>query len=173
MSTTIIVVFALFFVLRLSTLFISIKNEKRLKQSGAQEYGKLNSAILAILHFIFYVSAFSEGYIDDVQFSRVTIFGIILYLFSMAALFYVIRQLSPIWTVKLIIAKDHQINKSSLFKYIRHPNYFLNIIPELIGLALVMESYISLLVISPAYLVSLTVRIVQEEKIMRSNFLEY
>lgn len=56
MSTTIILVFAVFFVLRLSTLFISVKNEKRLKHSGAQEYGKLNSAILAILHFIFYVS---------------------------------------------------------------------------------------------------------------------
>ena len=173
MSTSIVIVFIVFCCVRLFSLFISLKNEKRLKQAGAQEYGKLNSIILAILHVLFYFCAFAEGYANRVQFDQVTIIGIITYVLSIVALFYVIQKLSQIWTVKLIIAKDHPLNKGFIFRYIRHPNYFLNIIPELIGLALVVKSYIVLLILFPVYLVSLAIRIIQEEKLMRSKFSYY
>jgi isoprenylcysteine carboxyl methyltransferase (ICMT) family protein YpbQ len=173
MSTAIVVAFFVFFCVRLSSLFISIKNERRLKQAGAQEYGNLNTTILAVLHVVFYLGAFAEGYVNRVQFDQKTVIGIGIYVFSLVMLFYVIRQLSPIWTVKLIIAKDHPLNKSFIFRSIRHPNYLLNIIPELIGLALVMKSYVVLLTVFPVYLVSLGVRIVQEEKQMRSRFEDY
>jgi isoprenylcysteine carboxyl methyltransferase (ICMT) family protein YpbQ len=173
MSTAIAIVFVIFFCVRLLTLFISIKNEKRLKQASAQEYGQLNSIVLAILHIVFYLSAFTEGYINCVQFDQITILGIVIYVLSMIAIFYVIYQLSPIWTVKLILAKNHPLNKGFLFRYTRHPNYFLNILPELIGLAVVMKSYIVFLILFPIYLVSLGVRIIQEEKLMRSKFLDY
>lgn len=161
MSTIIIIAFMIFFCLRLITLFISTRNEKMLKQAKAQEYGRLNSITLAILHIVFYFSAFAEGYLNRVQFDQITFIGIIIYMLSMAALFYVIYQLSPIWTMKLIIAENHPLNKSFIFRYIRHPNYF-NIIPELIGLALAMKAYIVLATLFPVYLVSLTVRIIQE-----------
>ena len=173
MSTSIIILFILFFGLRLSTLVISIKNEKRLKQAGAREYGAVNSHVLALLHVVFYFSSLAEGYLDQVQFDRITIIGILLYVLSMVALFYVIQQLSPIWTVKLIIAKDHTLNQGALFRYIRHPNYFLNVIPELLGLVLMMKSYFVLATLFPVYLISLAVRIVQEEKLMKSKFADY
>src|SRR5437870_13907816 len=35
---------------------------------------------------------------------------------------------------KLLIASDHTLNQSGLFRWVRHPNYFLNILPELVGL---------------------------------------
>ena len=173
MSKAVLIVFAVFVCVRLFTLFISIKNEKRLKQAGAQEYGRLNTLILTILHILFYASAFTEGYANRVQFNRVTSIGIIIYALSMLALFYVIQQLPRIWTVKLIIANDHSINRGFIFRRIRHPNYFLNIIPELIGVALVMKSYGVLLILFPAYLLSLGVRIRQEESVMRSTFSDY
>ena len=173
MSTAIVIAFIIFFGLRLWTLAISIKNEKRLKQAGGQEHGQLNSLMLAILHIVFYVSAFVEGYINQVQFDWITILGLLIYGLSMAALFHVIQQLSSLWTVKLIIAKEHRLHKGFLFKYVRHPNYFLNIIPELIGLVLVMKSYLVLAILFPIYLVPLTVRIIQEERLMRATFSDY
>ena len=173
MSITIIIAFIIFFCLRLFTLSISIKNEKRLKQGGAQEYGRTNSLVLAGLHVLFYLGALGEGISKHVQFDRVTLIGLIIYLLATAVLFYVIQQLSPIWTVKLIIAPGHQLNQSPLFRYVRHPNYFLNIIPELIGLALIMKAYWVLTLLFPIYLISLGVRIVQEERLMRATFPEY
>ena len=173
MSTIIIILFIAFFCVRLLTLAVSIKNEKRLKQAGAREYGQLNSRILAVLHVLFYLGALAEGYWRDVQFDAISSLGVAIYIPAMAALFYVIYQLRPLWTVKLILAPDHVLNKSWLFKYIRHPNYFLNIIPELVGLALMMKSWTVFLLVFPLYLISLGVRIFQEEKLMRAEFSDY
>jgi len=173
MATSIAILFVIFFCVRLYTLIISIRNEKILKQQGAREYGKANSLILALLHVLFYVGAFTEGYMKQVQFDQVTVIGLAIYVLAIAALFYVIKQLSPIWTVKLIIGDKHPLNNGFIFKTIRHPNYFLNIIPELIGLALVMKAYVVLTALFPVYLVSLAVRIVQEEKVMRARFSGY
>ena len=77
------------------------------------------------------------------------------------------------WTTKVIIAEDHQLNTSFLFKYIRHPNYYLNLIPELIELALICESFYVFIVVFPLYCITLIVRIRIEEKAMKSRFINY
>ncbi|WP_317932961.1 isoprenylcysteine carboxylmethyltransferase family protein [Halioxenophilus sp. WMMB6] len=173
MSKLSLALFIVFATLRLITLAISVKNERQLRQSGAEEYDPLNTKILAALHALFYLAALAEGWLKGVQFDGVALTGAIIYLLAMAVLFYIIRVLSPIWTVKLYIAKGHTLNKSWLFSHVRHPNYFLNIIPELIGLALVLKAYWVLLTIFPLYLISLALRIVREEKIMRATFSDY
>jgi len=173
MSPILILLFISFFLVRLSTLFISMRNERRLKADGGIEYGALNSRILAVLHVGFYLSAFAEAYINAVQIDLMGLVGIAIYLFSIAALFYVIHELSPIWTVKLIIGREHSLNNSLLFRYFRHPNYFLNVVPELIGLALMCKADYTLLILFPVYLLSLVVRILQEERIMRTRFKGY
>lgn len=173
MNQTLIILYVSFFFVRLSTLFISIRNERRLKADGGVEYGRFNSSILAILHIGFYLAAFGEGYDKAVQIDQETMIGIAVYLFSILALFYIIYELSPVWTVKLIIASEHNLNKSLLFRYLRHPNYFLNVIPELVGLAVMLKAYNTLLILFPIYLGSLAVRIIQEEQIMRAKFSDY
>lgn len=173
MSIAIGILFLLFFCLRLLTLAISIANEKRLKQAGAREYGRLNSRILAVLHVLFYLGALAEGYLRGAGFDSITGLGLALYIPAMSVLFYVIHALGPLWTVKLILAENHALNQSPLFKRIRHPNYFLNIIPELIGLALVMKAPVVFAVIFPLYLISLGVRILREEQLMRARFADY
>src|SRR5262249_62436732 len=52
-------------------------------------------------------------------------------------------------------------------------NYFLNIIPELVGLALIMGAWIILVIGLPLYLLVLRKRIVQEEQVMREHFPHY
>jgi isoprenylcysteine carboxyl methyltransferase (ICMT) family protein YpbQ len=91
----------------------------------------------------------------------------------MVILWLVIFNLKDVWTVKLFIAKEHTLNNSLLFKYFRHPNYFLNIIPELIAIALICQAWYTLLIGLPLYLIPLTIRIVQEEKVMKTHFSDY
>jgi len=54
------VIFFAFLAIRLATLRISIRNEKRLIQQGAVQYGKKNSLLLSVAHIAFYASASSK-----------------------------------------------------------------------------------------------------------------
>jgi isoprenylcysteine carboxyl methyltransferase (ICMT) family protein YpbQ len=176
MTTITLSIFFTFLTLRLITIFISAANEKRIKQQGAVEYGKTNSLALLIAHFAFYFACVFEGSDRGAFFYDSTAYlGLGVYVFAILVLYYVIYSIRHVWTVKLIIAPQelHTINKSPLFKFVRHPNYYLNIIPELIGLALFFHAWITLVVGIILYLIPLVIRIRQEEAIMKEKFTDY
>jgi isoprenylcysteine carboxyl methyltransferase (ICMT) family protein YpbQ len=167
--------YTLFFV-RLITIFISARNEKKLKGLGAIEYGKPNSTLLVLFHFAYYAACLTEGYTHGAFYTdNITTYGLIIYTAAIAVLYYVIYAIRHVWTVKLIIAPKqyHTINTNALFKLARHPNYFLNIIPELIGVALIFHAWFTLFIGLPIYLIPLIIRIRQEEKVMKEHFEQY
>ncbi|ATA88414.1 hypothetical protein CGC58_00890 [Capnocytophaga stomatis] len=164
----VIIIFVCFFVLRLVSLGISIKNEKRIKEMGGIQYGKFNSMLLTFAHVSFYFLCLFEA-IRNEHFSLdfTSKIGVALLVFAYLMLFYVIYQLKEIWTLKIYILPNHKINKSFLFKWVKHPNYFLNILPELVGIALLCKAYTTLCVMLPIYAVVLAIRIRQEEAAMK------
>ncbi|KXB76538.1 isoprenylcysteine carboxyl methyltransferase family protein [Prevotella amnii] len=162
-----IIIFASFFVLRLFSLAFSIRNEKRLIKCGATQYGKRNSLLLTLAHIAYYFGALYEGYTSNMEFDRTSVIGVAVMAFAYIMLFYVIYKLSDVWTVKLYIVPNHRIDRSFLFRTVRHPNYFLNIIPELVGVALLCHAWTTLCVGLPLYGYLLIVRIRQEERAMR------
>jgi isoprenylcysteine carboxyl methyltransferase (ICMT) family protein YpbQ len=173
MHPILITLFIVAMLLRLGSLAVSIRHEKALKAHGAIEYGRRTSRLLAAAHALFYGGALVEGLWRSTQPTLWTTVGILLYVMSGIALLLVWRELNRLWTVKLIIASDHILNQSALFRWVRHPNYFLNIIPELIGLALIMGAWMVLVIGLPIYLMVLRVRIVQEEQVMKQHFPHY
>jgi isoprenylcysteine carboxyl methyltransferase (ICMT) family protein YpbQ len=160
-------------VLRLGSLAVSMRHEKALKAHGAIEYGRSTSQLLAAAHALFYGGAFVEGLWRSTQPTPWTTVGLLLYGLSIIALLLVWRELKHLWTVKLLIASDHRLNQSALFRWVRHPNYFLNILPELVGLALIMGAWLVLVLGLPLYLLVLRQRIVQEEQVMKAHFPHY
>lgn len=160
-------IFAFFFALRLATLAISIRNEKRLLRQGAVQYGRRNSALLTLAHVAYYGLALYEAYARGVCFDGVSAWGVGVMAFAYAMLFYVVYKIRDVWTVKLYIAPNHRIERSFLFRTVRHPNYYLNIIPELIGLALLCHAWGTLAAGLPLYLCILAVRIRREEQVMK------
>ncbi len=160
-------------VLRVAALLVSIRNEKRMKAAGAAEYGAGTSTALALAHIAFYLASIAEGFWRSAPVSAVTFAGLILYGLAMCALIWVMVTLGRFWTVKIIIAKDHDLVTNRLFRLIRHPNYYLNMVPELIGFALALQSYATLFLGLPVYLAILLRRIRQEEKAMREAFQAY
>jgi isoprenylcysteine carboxyl methyltransferase (ICMT) family protein YpbQ len=161
------------FAWRITTVVISARHEKALKLSGGKEYGDSTSLLLAGFHVLFYVSAVVEGLGRDDMADTVSYVGLVMYAVSAVALISVIRSLGPLWTIKLIIAPGHHVVRSGLFRFIRHPNYFVSIIPELVGLALATNAYWTLCIGLPLYAIPLTMRIRQEENVMKSNVLGY
>lgn len=147
MSQLVGVIFFTFFTLRLFSPVISSRNERKLRKVGAVEFGKKNSAVLIAGHVLYYFACIVEGFNKGAFFADALAYaGLAIYVFSIIILYYVIYSLRPIWTVKLIVAPKeyHTINASFLFRFVRHPNYYLNIIPELIGTALVFHAWYSL-----------------------------
>jgi isoprenylcysteine carboxyl methyltransferase (ICMT) family protein YpbQ len=170
--------------LRLTTLVISIRHERALKADGAVEIGAGNSTFLALTHIAYYVAAIVEGSWRGVAatgvaangavvYDAVTWVGLALYAFGMVMLLVVIRILGRFWTVKLLIARDHELVTHPLFRRVRHPNYFLNILPELAGFALALHAWWTLIIGLILYAVPLAIRIRQEEKAMAAKFERY
>ncbi|MHC6199160.1 isoprenylcysteine carboxyl methyltransferase family protein [Elizabethkingia miricola] len=166
----ILFVFLFFFIFRIISLIFSILNEKRIKKNGAIEVGRTNSILLTIVHLLYYMSCLYEAYFNRVKFDSISIVGVFILFFAYSILFYVIYELKDVWTVKIFILPEHKVNRSFLFRMVRHPNYFLNIIPELIGLGFLCHSWKTMTIGLPIYLIVLFIRISQEEKAMKNLY---
>ncbi len=167
-------VLVLFFVIgvaiRVSSVLVSRRHETVLRRTGAVEHGALNTKLLALAHGLFYVACLGEGIARHAQFDKVSLVGLVIYACAIGMLVWIVQLLGPLWTVKIMIAKKHVLNRHWLFRSVRHPNYFLNILPELFGFALMFHAYLTLVVGLPVYLVFLVIRIRQEEAAMRHLF---
>ncbi|EGJ27256.1 isoprenylcysteine carboxyl methyltransferase family protein [Streptococcus porcinus] len=155
------------FIIRLVFLKLSIANEKTIRANGGREFGKLNSQFLTLLHIMVYAFATLEAYLRKTEFDGWSLLGLSLMVFSLVVLYKVTQLLEGIWTVKLMITQDHQYVDHWLFRYVKHPNYYLNICPELIGVALLCHAKITAAILFPFYLVSLSVRIHEENRLIR------
>ena len=164
---SIVGIVVLVFVLRLYFLKISKANEKRILENGGVEYGVKNSKRITILHILFYAFSVIETLIRNPMFDSKSILGLALIIFSMFMLFTVTRLLKDIWTIKLMLLKDHKYVDHWLFRNVKHPNYYLNIIPELIGITLLCHSIFTPSIILPLYTIVLYIRISEEEKILK------
>ncbi|WP_368517297.1 isoprenylcysteine carboxylmethyltransferase family protein [Rhizobium sp.] len=174
MSNYLIAFVVLAFAWRLLSVAISARHEKALKAAGGVEHGAGNSLLLAASHVLYYVSAIVESFNGaHVQNLTISIIGIIIYLAAGLVLVSVMRSLGELWTIKIIVGRQHRLVKRGLFSLVRHPNYFLNIIPELVGFALALNAYWTLVIGIPLYLIPLVTRIRQEEKVMRAAFPAY
>ncbi|GIP47766.1 Isoprenylcysteine carboxyl methyltransferase (ICMT) family protein [compost metagenome] len=159
--------------LRIPSAIISGRNEARIKAHGGLEYGKTNSRALIVVQFLIYLGTMGYAFIEEVPIGTHTYIGLAVYVFAMAVLVYVIRTLGRFWTFKIYIAKGHQLVETPLFKRIKHPNYYLNIIPEVLSFAIISQAWIVFTPLFILHLITLFNRIRLEEKIMKQTFREY
>ncbi|MGE0715029.1 MAG: isoprenylcysteine carboxylmethyltransferase family protein [Alphaproteobacteria bacterium] len=157
----------------MATLVVSIRNEKALKRDGGVEIGAANSTLLAAVHIAFYVAVIAEGTWRGAPLDGIAMAGIATWAFGAVMLVVVMRLLGPQWTVKIIIGRDHRLVTHPLFRAVRHPNYFLGILPELAGLAIALHAWIVLVAGLALYAIPLVIRIRQEEAAMRARFAAY
>lgn len=155
------------FIVRLLFLKISIKNEKNILANGGREFGKINSQFLTLLHILVYFFATLEAILKKVPFDTWSLLGVSLMIFSLFVLYWVTQLLEGIWIVKLMIAKNHKFVDHWLFRYIKHPNYFLNICPELIGIALLCHAKVTAMVLFPLYAITIAIRIHEENRLIK------
>jgi len=104
---------------------------------------------------------------------RIAEVGLAIYLISAVALVFVIRTLGPFWSGKVLIAPHHELVVHPVFRAIKHPNYFLNMIPELVGFTILLHAFVTLAIGLPIFLVTLYFRIRIEEQVLKNKFETY
>ena len=169
----IVILFLLASTIRVVSLIKSASNEKKLRKANAVEYGRNNSRVLVLFHALYYLACLSEAIALNKSVDRISFFGFGLFIFSMVMLWIVIFSLKDIWTVKLIIAREHRLNNSFIFKFFKHPNYFLNIIPELISIALICSDMVHFVHRTSSVSYSVNDQNWQKDKVMRKHFSDY
>ncbi|HEN6497899.1 TPA: isoprenylcysteine carboxyl methyltransferase family protein [Streptococcus agalactiae] len=164
----IIELMAAMFIIRLAYLKLSIANEKALRKNGAKEYGVGVSKAITVLHIIIYFSSVTEAILTKASFNFVSVIGLSLMIFSVFMLHTVTRLLGRIWTVKLMVDKNHQFVDHWLFRVVKHPNYFLNIAPELLGVTLLCHAKYTALFVLPIYAFVIYLRIREENLLLKT-----
>lgn len=174
MSRSLVLIVALIAAFRLWTLYVASTNEKRLKMQGANEYGHGSTLAIWAATGAIYVGAAIEGTsFRHAQFDRIAAVGLGIYIFSALALLWVMRTLGPFWSGKVLIAPGHQLVVHPIFRAIKHPNYFLNMIPELVGFTILLHAFFTLAIGLPLFLISVYFRIRVEEQVLRQKFAAY
>lgn len=159
------------FLIRLWFLKISIQHERMILKDGGREYGAKNTSYLTILHILFYLLSVVEAFSQHASIDVVGGIGVVLLVFSMGMLYLVQSILGELWTVKLMIARNHTYNDHILFRLVKHPNYYLNILPELVGLTLLCHSWLTALCLAPFYSLVLWRRIKEEDELLEKVIL--
>lgn len=149
--------------LRLGELLIAKKNEKWLRENGAVEYGQKHYPVIVLLHVGFFVSLIIE-YLSK---SPLTPVHILLFVFLALIVLkiQIISSLGKYWNTKIFHISGVPLVRKGLYKYFKHPNYFI-VICEIAIIPLIFHLYVTAIIFSLLNAAMLTVRIREENKIL-------
>jgi protein-S-isoprenylcysteine O-methyltransferase Ste14 len=140
--------------------------------TGKQDGGTLKAFRLAVLGSLIASCGFYFSNIGNFAPSLIlTYLGCALALVGFALRWTAILSLGSAFTVKVTIIEGHQLKTDSIYKTIRHPSYT-GLLLYYIGLALVMQNWISAIVLVLFPLLAVLNRIKLEEKVLAAYFKE-
>jgi len=150
--------------LRIGELILSQRNEIWLLKNGAIEYGQKHYPYIVALHVMFIVSLIIEYSTNQtVSFS---LFFLVLYLMILLFKVWVVTSLGKFWNTKIYHISGFPLIKKGIYKYVTHPNYLV-VIAEIAIVPLVFHLYYMAIVFSVLNAIMLSVRIKEENKVMK------
>ena len=145
-------------ILRLSELFLSKINTKRLIKDGAKEAYPSHYKFIVMFHSFFLVFFLIKSFDDNV----VNLNFLIFFCFLQFLRFKIIYDLGRFWTTRIIVIDKPLIN-TWIFKIFRHPNYII-VFFEVLTVCLIFNDLVLLVSFSLINVVLIFIRIYYEEK---------
>ncbi|MDI6703187.1 MAG: isoprenylcysteine carboxylmethyltransferase family protein [bacterium] len=166
--------FTLFYIAFLFLSLIYRQMRRSATSRNKEEKGVIYSKSIYPIQFILYMVLFIGCAIEYLLFRRrvnlaICSTGFIMYFFGIFNREWVIKSLGKYWSHYIEIKKDHRLIKEGPYRYVRHP-HLLCLLIEMTGLALIPNSYYSLLLIWLIYLPITLWRIYLEEKALIEKF---
>jgi methyltransferase len=126
-----IVILALVTVQRLSELWLSRRNTRRLLARGAREHGRGHYPLIVAVHALWLVSLWWLA-----RSRPVDGFWLGLFVLLEIARIWVLATLGPRWTTRIIVLPEAPLVRSGPYRFVNHPNYWV-VIGEIAVLPLV------------------------------------
>ncbi|GAA0459224.1 isoprenylcysteine carboxyl methyltransferase family protein [Alkalibacillus silvisoli] len=153
--------------LRLLELAIAKSNARYQTERGAIVVKDQYYPLIVITHVLFFVSLTIESYVTH-QFDQslpMVLFGVFIILQILR--FWVILSLGRYWNTKVVInPKSGGLVKKGLYKYIKHPNYWV-VFFELLVIPLMFAAYITAVIFPAAHIFLMTKRIPLENEALK------
>ncbi|MDX2128979.1 MAG: isoprenylcysteine carboxylmethyltransferase family protein [Chloroherpetonaceae bacterium] len=148
---------------RLMELMVSRHNETQLKAKGAIEYGESHYKWMVLLHLGWFVGMITEFIL--LKPSIFPFWGSLLtfLLFLQIVRYYVIKSLGEFWNTKIIVLPGSRPIQSGIYRFVRHPNYWI-VRMEILFFPILFKLYITSIIFTILNVWLLNVRIEEEEK---------
>jgi len=145
----------------------SISQHKEKPKSYLQKYPVNISAVILV---IIIVGIFNIGTVKlDVKYDVYRLIGLIMFAISSYMQVFSYKTLGENYSQEVVILKNHKLITSKVYKLVRHPQYFFQIISDLcVGIALV--SYIVVPLVLLVELPLFILRAKLEEKLLLKHF---
>ena len=124
--------------------------------------------ILTILA-IFNIGVFSDEIKE--QYTEIRVVGLIFFIVFSWVQVYSFKNLGTFYSQDILIFKGHELKKEGLYKIIRHPQYFSQILSDL-GVGIALMGYIIIPIVLLVEIPLFILRAKSEEKLLSKQFKE-
>ena len=153
-----IVILALVTVQRLSELWLSRRNTRRLLAQGAREHGSGHYPLIVAIHALWLATLWWLALSRPVDGFWLGIFVLL-----EVARLWVLATLGPRWTTRIIVLPDAPLVHRGPYRFVNHPNYWV-VIGEIAVLPLVFGLWQVALVFTLLNAIVLAIRISSENR---------
>lgn len=149
---------------RLAELWVSRRNERRLRSRGAVEVGAGHYPWMVALHAAFLASCLAEVWWLDRPFvPALAAIAVAVLVAATGLRVWTLCTLGGRWTTRVLVLPGEALVTGGPYRYLRHPNY-LAVVLEVAALPLVHTAWATAIVFSAANAVLLRRRIRVEER---------
>lgn len=155
--------------LRIFELRVSRRHQQQMIAGGATKVKEPGFAWIVLLHTAVLVGAALEVVLLRRPFIPI-LSAVMLFLFlsANAVRLWVVRTMGKHWNVQIMNSTSLGVVTSGPFRFVRHPNYAA-VFLEMLSLPLVHTAWITALLGSIAYMVTISQRIALEENVLFAN----
>jgi methyltransferase len=153
-----VVILALVTVQRLSELWLSRRNTRRLLAQGAREHGSGHYPLIVAVHALWLATLWWLAPTHPVDGFWLGIFVLL-----EVARIWVLVTLGPRWTTRIIVLPDAPLVRRGPYRFVNHPNYWV-VIGEIAVLPLVFGLWQLALVFTLLNAMALAIRIRAENR---------
>ena len=154
----------------LSEVYLVLKMRSGSADAKGKDKKSLSRLWLVIGFGIFFAIFISKTTFFPLYHSQeIQVLGITFLLIGVFMRLMVINNLGKYFTVDVTIKKDHQLKTDGFYKYVRHPAYAFSLL-TFVGLAVVLNNYISAIVLLVPVFIMFLRRINIEEDVLIEQF---
>ncbi|MDP2452980.1 MULTISPECIES: isoprenylcysteine carboxylmethyltransferase family protein [unclassified Kaistella] len=153
-----------------SEIYLLLKMRSGSADAKGKDKKSLSRLWLVIGFSIFFgIFIAKSTYFPFYQSQLIQLLGLLFLFLGVILRLIVINNLGKYFTVDVTIKKDHQLKTDGFYKYVRHPSYAFSLLTFL-GLAIVLNNYISAVIVFVPVFLMFLYRIKIEEQVLTEQF---